>query len=467
MTRRRQSARLTLIAASIAALVAAIAPVAPAFAADPVNVVFNYTGAEQSWAVPANVSSIHVVLIGGRGGSGRVAGGQAARVEGDITVTPGSTLYVEVGGIGAVRNFFAPGLTAGFNGGGAAPGNGTLPENDSAGGGGASDLRTVARTAAGTLGSRLIVAAGGGGGGVGSGALGIGGNAGAAGSNYNGTQGGQPGTQSAGGAGGQNPICFTPGADGALGLGGDGAINGGGGGGGYYGGGGGAGCSGSGSGGGGGSSFTANATNAAVTLAGVQTSPSITITYDASAPPPATPGPTAGATAGPTAAATAGPTAGPTSGPGLGVVDATISMSESSICIELSTATVDFGTGQFGQVGVVGSPEIVVTNCGVGDQALFARGTNASAPGASWDLVKNSATCGDTLGLDEYHLSLHDNVSDDDDWGLGTSNTLLQSVDVGSTGTYGPRLDTACPGSTGAGLQMSMQIIFTATASVP
>jgi hypothetical protein len=160
------------------------------------------------------------------------------------------------------------------------------------------------------------------------------------------------------------------------------------------------------------------------------------------------------------------PTVGPTSGPDTGVVDATISMA-SAVCIELSTAAVDFGTGQFGQVGVAGSPHIAVTNCGGVPQALLARGTNATAPGAAWALDQRSAECSDTLGLDAYHLWLGDAETLDDTWGLGTTNTLLGTIAVGSASSFAPFIDTACPGSSGAGLQMSMQIVFTATESVP
>jgi hypothetical protein len=311
------------------------------------------------------------------------------------------------------------------------------------GGGGASDVRTVSRSGPNTLDSRLLVAAGGGGGG---GAVGNdggnGGNAGAAGTNAgSGAAGGGAGTASAGGSCGQ--LC-----SGILGRGGD-AMNstgsdtaGGGGAGGLYGGGGGAAGMSSSGGGGGGSSFTGNATSASVSISTASVG-AIRIFYGEGTPPE------------------------PTPGSDEGVVDATISMAESTICIELSTAAVDFGTGQFGQVGVPGTPEIVVTNCGVTTQALYARATNATASGASWDLVKNSATCGDTLGLDEYHLWLHENQTEDVDWGLGLSNTLLESVEVGSFGSFGPSIDTACPGSSGAGLQMSMQIVFTATEAAP
>lgn len=404
---------------------------------DQQEVVFAYTGAEQSFVVPAGVTSVAVVALGGRGGAGVTggSGGLGARVSGVIEVTPGATLYVEVGGNGADGS--GTGGAGGFNGGG--PGGNGQPLSGG-GGGGASDIRTMTRTAPGSLDSRLVVAAGGGGGGGANlSGGGTGGNAGSAGSDaLSGADGGGAGTATAGGSGGAEP--------GGLGVGGGGGGTGsdsagGGGGAGLYGGGGGAAAGGSSAGGGGGSSFTGTATGTSVTV-GNHAVASITITYDGTPP-------------------------GPTTGPDSGVVDATISMAESTVCIELSTASVDFGTGQFGQVGVSGSPDIVVTNCGATMQALLAHGTDATAPGAAWDLVNNSASCLDTLGLDAYHLRLLDTVTQDDEWGLGTTNTLLQSIDVGSSTTFGPRIDTACPGSSGAGLQMSMQIVFTATEAVP
>ena len=61
---------------------------------------FYYTGGEQTLVIPAGVSTITVVAAGGRGGSANghaVLGGYGATVSGTINVTPGSTLYVEVG----------------------------------------------------------------------------------------------------------------------------------------------------------------------------------------------------------------------------------------------------------------------------------------------------------------------------------------------------------------------------------
>ncbi len=81
---------------------------------------FNYTGAEQTFTVPVGVSSVQIVAIGGSGGASGVAGGVAANVTADLSVTPGQTLYVEVGGDG--DNGGAVGGVGGFNGGGAGGG---------------------------------------------------------------------------------------------------------------------------------------------------------------------------------------------------------------------------------------------------------------------------------------------------------------------------------------------------------
>ena len=231
---------------------------------------FAFTGAEQTFTVPAGVTTVHVIAIGGRGGSAGGVGGAAGDVSGDLAVAAGETLYVEVGGNGSGKG------GGGFNGGGAG----------GAGGGGASDIRTVSRAGVGTLERRLLVAGGGGGGGVlgpdtGPGA---GGAAGSPGTNEEGGLciGGGGGKASAGGVGGEGDAF---GAAGVLGQGGAGGIfesNGGGGGGGLYGGGGGGGCDGdSGAGGGGGSNLVP--TGGTAETASLSAAPSIQISY---APPP-------------------------------------------------------------------------------------------------------------------------------------------------------------------------------------
>ncbi|MFZ1924598.1 MAG: choice-of-anchor D domain-containing protein, partial [Solirubrobacteraceae bacterium] len=226
-------------------------------------------------------------------------GGAGADVVGQLPVSAGEVLYVEV-------------AADGFNGGGFG-GFGLGFEGGIGGsGGGASDVRTVSLTQTESLESRLLVAGGGGGGGAAyeSGVGGTGGNAGNPGtagtgglSSYDGAAGGA-GTLTGGGAGATG--CAQPdssGGDGSLGLGGLGggeaftpwSSGAGGGGGGYTGGGGGeASCNpfpeaSAAGGGGGGSSFVdGGASFSSFGAASTSTAPSVSITY--LTPATATPG---------------------------------------------------------------------------------------------------------------------------------------------------------------------------------
>ena len=250
---------------------------------------FASTGSEDTFEVPNGVSSVHVEAIGAPGAVGLGGGpaGNGAEVSGDLTVTPGKTLYVNVGGAPTRTSDCFPlvDCIGGFNGGGSSTYGG--------GGGGASDVRTEPRTVPlATTDSRLIVAGGGGGSGLagscGSGGDDLGGTGGDAGSDGGqggscpsvaGGTGGKAGSQSAGGAGG-----IPSGQDGSLGQGGTGGGNvGGGGGGGYYGGGGGgeltfppdASDNSAAGGGGGGSNLVPTGGTASISNSG----PSITISY--------------------------------------------------------------------------------------------------------------------------------------------------------------------------------------------
>jgi hypothetical protein len=194
-------------------------------------------GAEQTFVVPSGVTSITVQADGAPAGAG---GGHGASVTGTLAVTPGHTLYIEVGGL-------PDGATGGFNGGGGGTEFGFA-------GGGASDVRTIARDFAGTAGSRKIVAGGGGGAGNGFGdncndVGGDGGDAGSAGDNGfvctgTGGSGGRAGMSGVGGQGGtgdDDGALSGNGANGTADTGGTGGGSSGGGGGGGYGGGGGGG----------------------------------------------------------------------------------------------------------------------------------------------------------------------------------------------------------------------------------
>lgn len=199
------------------------------------QVNFNFTGAQQSYIVPAGVTLISIDAYGAQGGTAE--GGQGGYAFGELSVTPGQTVYINVGGQGNTINVSSGSSVGGWNGGGAG-GSGT----SGASGGGASDVR-LGGTA---LTDRVIVAGGGGGmdydgsnntlGGDGGGLIG---NSGiVAGSTGTASTGG---TQSAGGIGGTSQN--NTGNPGVLGVGGATVFYtnstyqyGGGGGGGYYGG---------------------------------------------------------------------------------------------------------------------------------------------------------------------------------------------------------------------------------------
>jgi hypothetical protein len=250
---------------------------------------FTYTGHEETFTVPAGISSVQIDAVGAPGGGS--AGGLGGTASGSVAVTPGETLFVDVGGVGTT-------MAGGFNGGGDPDTNAST--GGAGGGGGASDVRTVS----GSLDTRLVVAGGGGGSGafgLHAGAIAPGGAAGAAGTaggnTSSGNDGGGPGLAgtTTGGAGGNGGAAAAGGTDGTIGtmgskgLGGNGGgdlganTSGGGGGGGYFGGGGGGGGGfttgdqGGGGGGGGGSCFADNAPIACG--ANSSTTPSVTITY--------------------------------------------------------------------------------------------------------------------------------------------------------------------------------------------
>ena len=85
---------------------------------------YNYTGSSTSWVVPAGVTSVKLDAYGAQGGSS-LTGAYGGHIQSTHTVTPGSTLYIYVGGQGTSG-------TGGYNGGG-------TPTSTGFGGGGASD----------------------------------------------------------------------------------------------------------------------------------------------------------------------------------------------------------------------------------------------------------------------------------------------------------------------------------------
>ena len=295
-----------LVAAPL--VVAGLLPAAAqADSTGPTTVTFTYSGAAQTWTVPAGVTSATFDVLGAQGGnalyvdSGNCScgGGLGGETTVTLPVTPGQTLQVNVGGAGGTidlsvnqGSYHGTYGSGGFNGGGS---GGKYPQNnaqDGGGGGGASDVRGGAFG----LSDRLVVAGGGGG----AGAYGThggagGGSTGVAGEGHTGTMpnvdtatitGGGPGTQAAAGAAGvSNCLPPEPGTAGTSGQGGGGvgaSFSGGGGGGGYNGGGGGGSCTVA-TGGGGGSGYSSGP--GAVFQTGVRSgNGQVTITYTVTTP---------------------------------------------------------------------------------------------------------------------------------------------------------------------------------------
>jgi hypothetical protein len=301
MRSKRILACLVLVGSGVAGISGVVGQ-GTAMGVTPATVDFHYTGGAQTWVVPAGVTSATFDVFGAQGGDNSDKGctdlgGRGGHVGATISVTPGQSIDIVVGGVGGGP---ADGLGyGGFNGGDS---GGTGFENtylQGGGGGGSSDVRTGGTT----LADRTIVAGGGGGASGGCDGEGIGGPGG-------GTSGGQgsPTGSGAAGGGGATVSMFgaggtgtsdSPGGDGALlsgGPGGNGtaanALGGGGGGGGFLGGGGGAAGSGAQSGGGGGGSGFC-ATTCSVNTAGVDGGDGlVTITYTVATPPtgPGSPG---------------------------------------------------------------------------------------------------------------------------------------------------------------------------------
>lgn len=107
---------------------------------------FSFTGAMQTWVVPVGITSVTIQTWGAQGGANWINNNNfGGYVSADIAVTPGSTLYIFVGGQATT-------IAGGFNGGGNGEGAGK-------GGGGATDVRIGGTT----YNDRVVVAGGGGG----------------------------------------------------------------------------------------------------------------------------------------------------------------------------------------------------------------------------------------------------------------------------------------------------------------
>jgi hypothetical protein len=248
---------------------------------------FIYTGADQSWTVPSGVSSINVIVSGAQGGGNTATNGKGGIVKAVLTVTPGQTFIIVVGGQPTSKT-----AVYGFAGNGGTL-SGTTGRDGYAGGG----LSGLFLSSVSFANAWVIAGGGGGANGLNSlSASGGGGHAGApngsngAQGNYSGySEGGKGATQSAGGARGisidTNTVASTAGSTLNGGIGGSVSTStwtaGGGGGAGYYGGGGGAGGGSSVGAGGGGSSYViaTGSSSISYTSGGNAGNGSVTISY--------------------------------------------------------------------------------------------------------------------------------------------------------------------------------------------
>ncbi|MDQ1695390.1 MAG: large repetitive protein [Frankiaceae bacterium] len=310
---------IALITALIAAFALLTAPEASASA--PSGTATFDPGAEQTFTVPAGVSTIHVVAVGGNGANNEEldsSGGTGAVVTTDVAVTPGATLSINVGSNGGSAGTGGVSGTTSSGGAGGCFWSDCAQDANGGGGGGASSVQTCSSSSAtctdsyfGESDPRLVVAAGGGGaggydgcaGGNGDGGISnfLGGNCSGGGGGGGGIGGngspvcdqtstaGRGATPTAAGAGGSGISGQENGTSGSGAVGGNGFTTapayggGGGGGGGFYGGGGGGAtwdCDAFGAGGGAGSSFS---TGSMTVSADASAAPSVTISYGDSA----------------------------------------------------------------------------------------------------------------------------------------------------------------------------------------
>jgi hypothetical protein len=105
---------------------------------------FLYTGAKQTFTVPAGVTTVRIDAKGASGGgatgsqSSRVTAGPGGEVKATIPVMPGQKLGIFVGGAGEEGGSGGDGGSGGYNGG--ASGGAESYGGEGAGGGGESDV---------------------------------------------------------------------------------------------------------------------------------------------------------------------------------------------------------------------------------------------------------------------------------------------------------------------------------------
>lgn len=144
-----------------------------------------------------------------------------------------------------------------------------------------------------------------------------------------------------------------------------------------------------------------------------------------------------------------------------GVVDVDFDVTPSGACLELSTSSASFGSILLGEESIVAEPQVTVTNCSPADESLLVRGSDAVGTGVTWQLTGGFESCATTLGIDRYRLELLP-VGVPQAIQLSTTNQAAGTLTSGQDKDYGLAMWAACPGSSGAGQTMSLQVSFLA-----
>ena len=164
----------------------------------------------------------------------------------------------------------------------------------------------------------------------------------------------------------------------------------------------------------------------------------------------------------------------PASGADSATVDATVTPAAPCLTVAVSSAT--FGTKAFSTsagTSVALTPNYGYTNCSSIAEKVLARGTSAqnAAGTATWTLddtaLGSASTC--TLGQNKYQMKNVDifppgSGSNQGEILLSTTPKVLNgAVAAGQARQISPQLHMPCSGSGGAGEEMNLQMLYTAT----
>ena len=96
-------------------------------------------------------------------------------------------------------------------------------------------------------------------------------------------------------------------------------------------------------------------------------------------------------------------------------------------------------------------------------ESVLAHGTDATGNGpTTWTLNDTGSCAAATLPTDNYALAI-ERQDTNAQVRLGTANKSLASLAGGAALDQLARIDTPCPGGSGAGIVMTMHIVFVAT----